>query len=353
MVSSPFSTALVVAIGVALITAFAEWLHRKRIERIKHLAFGPSGQPRSWTQVTPILAVVATSSIAFGAVVLSMLEPQAIEKKPTLEASKHLLVCLDASPSMFVEDAGPDGKQKRAVWAGEVIQAVLDRIDTETTRVTVFAVYTKSIPVIEETFDMNVVRNMLDGLPLYAAFDAGPTKLTSGVNEALEYARKWKPGSATLLVISDGDSEEKPSVRSIPASIADSIVVGVGDPIRPTMIAGHRSIQDTSSLKSLAQRLRGFYHQGNNKHLPTAVVDRLSMIKPRVTDGVGLREAAIVTIGVGSVILALIMPLLSLLGRSHRELALIHPKKDRPKVETSNSLSGKVATGLNVKGVES
>ncbi len=56
---------------------------------------------------------------------------------------------------------------------------------------------------------MNVVRNVLDGLPLYAAFEAGPTKLSSGVNDALAYARKWKADSATLLVISDGDSEEQ------------------------------------------------------------------------------------------------------------------------------------------------
>lgn len=95
---------------------------------------------------------------------------------------------------------------------------------------------------------MNVVRNLLDGLPLYAAFESGPTKLSSGVNEALNYARKWEAKSATLVVISDGDSEEKIAVRLIPSSIADTIVIGVGDPMRPTMVSGHRSTQDTTSL---------------------------------------------------------------------------------------------------------
>ncbi len=96
---------------------------------------------------------------------------------------------------------------------------LLDRLDTETTRVTVFAVYTKSIPVIEETFDMNVVRNLLDGLPLFAAFEAGPTKLSSGVNDALQYARQWESKSATLVVVSDGDSEERAEVRPFPLQL--------------------------------------------------------------------------------------------------------------------------------------
>ncbi len=202
---------------------------------------------------------------------------------------------------------------------GEVIQAILDRLDTETTRVTVFAVYTKSIPVIEDTFDRNVVRNVLDGLPLYAAFEAGPTRLSSGVNDALGYARKWKANSATLLVISDGDSEEQVNVRSIPPSIADTIVVGVGDPVRPTMIAGHRSVQDTSSLKALANKLKGVYHQGNNKHLPSRILDKLTMIRPRIGEGLGLRELALLCSGLGGAGLCLIGPALHLFGRNHRQ----------------------------------
>ena len=274
-------------------------------------------------KLAPAIQVVGAAAVAFGLTVLFLMEPAAIEKEPTQQASKHLLVCLDASPSMYVADSGPDGKKKRAVWAGEVIQAILDRLDTDTTRVTVFAVYTKSIPVIEETFDMNVVRNLLDGLPLFAAFDSGPTRLSSGVNEALNYARKWGPGSATLVVISDGDSEDKIAVRSIPSSIADSIVIGVGDPTRPTMVSGHRSTQDTSSLKSLANKLKGIYHQGNNRHLPTEVLSRLSMVQPRIGDGIGLREFALGCLMIGGCVLTLIGPALMLFGRRACDLPAI------------------------------
>ena len=315
--------AVLVAFAVCVCILAAEWIHLHRIARVAFLAFGSSGRARTWVTFAPVIRVVAAGAVAFGLTVLFLMEPAAIEKEPTHEASKHLLVCLDASPSMYVADSGPDGKKKRAVWAGEVIQAILDRLDTETTRVTVFAVYTKSIPVIEETFDMNVVRNLLDGLPLFAAFESGPTRLSSGVNEALTYARKWGPRSATMVVISDGDSEDKIAVRSIPSSIADSIVIGVGDPMRPTMVSGHRSTQDTGSLKSLASKLKGIYHQGNNRHLPSEVLSRLSMVQPRLGEGIGLRELALSSIAIGGCLLTLIGPALMLLGRSSRDLPTV------------------------------
>jgi hypothetical protein len=242
---------------------------------------------------------------------------------------------------MFVEDSGPDGKTKRAIWAGEVIQAILDRLDTETTRVTVFAVYTKSIPVIEDTFDMNVVRNLLDGLPLYAAFESGSTKLSTGINDALTYAKQWKPDSSTLLIVSDGDSDERPQIRSVPSSIADTIIVGVGDPVRPTIISGHRSTQDVASLKSLASKMKGFYHQGNNKHLPSNILKKLTMIRPRIGEGMGLREWAVLCIGIGGSILAILGPALLLFGRRSSAHPVVQTKQ-----KTITSATGR-KTGPN------
>ncbi len=323
MVNNVLLIAVLVAVGTACCIFFAEWIHQRRIARVAYLAFGSKGRARPWVVMAPVVRVASAAMVVFGLTVLFLMEPAAIEKEPTQLASKHLLVCLDASPSMYVADSGPDGKKKRAVWAGEVIQAILDRLDTDTTRVTVFAVYTKSIPVIEETFDMNVVRNLLDGLPLFAAFDSGPTRLSSGVNEALTYARKWGPNSATLVVISDGDSEDKIAVRSIPSSIADSIVIGVGDPTRPTMVSGHRSTQDTSSLKSLANKLKGIYHQGNNRHLPSEVLARLSMVQPRIGEGIGLREFALGCLVAGGTFMTLIGPALLLFGRKGAELPAV------------------------------
>jgi Ca-activated chloride channel homolog len=315
MVMHPVTIATLAAVGVALVVLLAEWLHAQRTRRVARLAFGTSGTPRVWTHIVPTLRVLGAFAAAWGLVVLVMQEPEVVETRPTKEASKHLLICLDASPSMYVADAGPDGDAKRAVWAGEVLQAILDRLDTETTRVTVFAVYTKAIPVIEDTFDLNVVRNLLDGLPLFAAFSQGTTQLTDGIGDALDYARRWEPDSATLVIISDGDADNKKAIRFVPSSIADTIVIGVGDPTRPTLVAGHRSKQNTASLRTLASQLKGVYHQGNTKHLPSGMLDRLTMIRPRVTDAIGLRELAFAAIGFGGLTLSMIGPALSALGR--------------------------------------
>jgi hypothetical protein len=159
MVIDPVMPAVLVAIGVAMVVGVAEWLHERRTRRVAHLAFGVDGRARAWTSSAPIVRTVGAGLVTFGLIALTMQEPEVVETRPTAEASKHLLVCLDASPSMYVADAGPSGDEKRAVWAGALIQAILDRLDTETTRVTVFAVYTKGLPVIEDTFDLNVVRN--------------------------------------------------------------------------------------------------------------------------------------------------------------------------------------------------
>ena len=129
----------------------------------------------------------------------------------------------------------------------------------------------------------------------------------------------------------------------------DTIIVGVGDPVRPTMISGHRSTQDTQSLKLLADKLKGLYHQGNNKHLPSQVLDRLTMIRPRIGEGLGLRELALLLTGIGGSLLGIVGPLLVLFGRSHREHPVRIPQTKA--FANSNSLGSELAAStLTVKG---
>jgi Ca-activated chloride channel family protein len=193
--------------------------------------------------------------------------------------------------------------------------------------------------VIETTIDLNVVRNMLDGLPLYSAFESGPTRMMGGITEALEYARRWETKSATLVVVSDGDFETSPPIRAIPSSIADSIVIGVGDPLRPTLVSGHRSKQESAALRTVASQLRGIYHEGNSRHLPREVLNNLSMIRPRVSDALGLRELAFISIGAGSVMLTCIGPLLVLAGR-RRDTLMAAPNGVASLKETNGGLAG-------------
>ena len=316
MVISP-TLALVVGLVVAALVAIAEWLHARRIRRVARLAFGSSGKPAGWVALVPPTRVAAAGVLGWSLVILLAVDPQVREVQDNRAASKHLLLALDVSPSMQLVDSGPEReKQARAIWGGKVLQGILDRLDMATTRITLVAFYTDAKTVLTETPDKAVIANALDGLPMYAAFESGPTRLQEGVVAALDAAKGWMPGSATLVVLSDGDtlSSSAAAVR-LPASIADVIVIGVGDPHRSMPIAGHSSRQDTTSLKQLATRLGGIYHQGNEKHLPSSILEELTMIEPRLSDETSLRELALLLVGLSAIVLAAITPALALLGR--------------------------------------
>lgn len=319
MVGSPLITANLAALICFAVVAIAEWWQLKRTRRIAKLAFGPTGRPAVWAQITPLVRVVCMSMLAWGLAVLLLEPPNFADVEPAPEASKHVLVCLDSSPSMFIKDSGPrpanrSDFQQRLVRGGKVMQKVLDRLDAENTRITVFGVYTKAVPIVEETFDKSVVQNLFDGLPVYSAFSPGPTQLSSSISDAIEYARRWPDDSTLLIVVSDGDSNDTTPIRAIPKAIADTLVIGLGQTSKSTSIAGHASRQDSDSLRSLASQLRGTYFDANTRHLPSELLNDLSVVQPRVADGLGLRDAAVAAVGIGALLLAMLLPALSLWG---------------------------------------
>jgi len=335
---------LVAAAALALVV-LAEWMHQRRVERVARLAFGAGGEPARWAAAAPWLRCACVTALAWGGSTLALIDPVHTYEKPRKQASKHLLICMDVSPSMMLEDAGPDTKKvTRAVWAGKLAQGILDRLDTETTRVTLVAFYTKALPVVLETFDKEVVGNALDGLPMYVAFQPGGTDLHKGISKSLDIARVWPRNSAMLVLISDGDATANSGTLHIPDSIADSIVIGVGDPFRSSVINGHPSRQDTGSLKQLAARLGGLYHEGNRKHLPSKVLDALTVINPRSSLGLGLREYALLAAGAGASVLALLQPCLVLFGvpgsfrRARRRVARRAHEDEIPRPQNATTM---------------
>lgn len=320
------TTPTIIALGALLLAVVAERLHARRSRRVMRLAFPRTGRAPLWTRAAPIARCAGLALACWGATVLLLHEPVVADPTPLPRASRQLLIVLDASPSMTIADAGPGPeKMSRGRWGGRVLQAILDRLDMRDTRISMVAFYNGALPVLQDTTDRNVVSNMLDGLPLYVAFRPGPTDMASGIEAAFDMARPWARGSTTLVVISDGDLEGAPTFGPRPASIADAIVIGVGDPDRATIISGHSSRQDRWVLKELAARLRGHYHEGNTKHLPTSIVEGLGSIAPRTGTLVGLREAALASLGVGSALVGLTGPALVWFGspRPAREKAPI------------------------------
>src|SRR5204863_9981215 len=102
-----------------LLCGLAEWLHARRCARVAHLAFGPAGRARRWVIVVPWLRMAAVGAACWGLLVLLTIDSAAWEAKPSADQGPlhHLVIALDVSPSMQLEDAGPQGNQRRAARA--------------------------------------------------------------------------------------------------------------------------------------------------------------------------------------------------------------------------------------------
>lgn len=311
--NSPLLT-LCIAFAVALLCALGEWLHARRVRRIALLAFGPAGSPRRWTRGIPVARILGCGLAAWGLLTLLAIDGTPADLTKGKPPDRHLILALDVSPSMYLADSGPDAKHTRRQRAAEVMQSILDRIDLTRTRVSIVAFYSTARPVVTDTFDLAVVNNIINDLPLAQAFKEGQTDMYAGVREAIKLAQRWQPGSTTLAVISDGDTLPEAGLPALPAAIADVLVIGVGNPYRGTEIAGKASKQDASALKHLAARLRGLYHDGNAKHLPSDVLRSLNMLTLREDQAPQLRTFALIALTVGGACLALVSPLLAMFG---------------------------------------
>jgi Ca-activated chloride channel family protein len=306
----------ITAILASLLVAAAEWMHASRVETVAALAFGPGRRPAAWVRLSPALRVAGAGALVWGLTVLLLLEPVVHRAGVTPESEyRDLILMLDVSPSMRLQDAGIEGKLSRRQRAGALLKSFFERIPIELHRISVVAVYTGAKPVVVRTTDAEVVRNILEDLPMQYAFKAGPTDLMIGLDEVVKIARPFPPRRATLLIVSDGDTLPRMGLPPLPASIEHSLVVGVGDPRAGKFIDGHLSRQDTSALRQLAARLGGHYHDGNEKHIATDLVRTVTSMGSRTAvERLSRREYAILVCFLGSMVLAVLPLFLQLVG---------------------------------------
>ena len=313
--------AVLVPAGVAVLALAAELLHGLRVSRVAALAFGPSRRPLLWALVAPFVRVAALTAVSWGLLTLWFLEPRAHragEVKP--HEIRRLVLVLDVSPSMKLADAGPQHKERRDQRAADILRSFFDRVQKDRYRTTVIATFTEAKPVVQDTTDLEVVRNILTDLPLAQAFKAGPTNLNAGVAEAVRIAQPWPPGSTVLMIVSDGgDQDEKTKLPRLPPSIGHVVVVGVGSPSSGKFIDGVLSRQDVPSLRQTAARLNGTYHNGNEQHLPTQLVNEVNEPPDGATkEPWTRREYALLAIGAGTSTLACLPLLLFFFGTMWR-----------------------------------
>ncbi len=307
-----------VAAGVAVLAVAGELLHRRRTTRLASLAFGPGGKPRVWTKAAPALRVFSLTAVAWALTVLCFIEPKVFKvREATANQQRHVIIVLDVSPSMKLDDAGTDGKQRRSKRASELMMSFFKRVPMELVKLSVIATYTSAKPVVVDTKDVAVVKNILDDLPLDHAFDSGKTDIFSGIREAARIAHPWERDSTTIVILSDGDSVPPSGMPQMPPSVADVVLVGVGDPRAGKFINGYQSRQQAAAMQQIAVRLHGTYHDGNQHQLPTELLRRMTAVpEPGFFEKLTLREYALMALGAGSFALAMLPWLLHWRGAS-------------------------------------
>ncbi|BDS05937.1 hypothetical protein NT6N_09770 [Oceaniferula spumae] len=311
-------TALLITLAVAILALGAEALHWTRIRKVRYLAFGPSGKVNLLTAFASPARVLALSGLAWSLTTLLLLPPKAHRSKvlEDIEPKErhHLMLVLDVSPSMRLQDAGETDGLSRTKRASALIQSLLKRTTDNKLHITLVAVYNGAKPVVQESRDLEVILNFLDDMPLYQVFPTGKTRIFDGLEVASQIAQPWPENSTTLLLVSDGDTVPSTGMPKIPKSIGGVLVLGVGDPTKGSFIDGRQSRQDTGALRQIASRLGGEYHDGNAKHVPTDMLARLGTLElDEQTLKLTKREYALIICGTSSFLLAIFPLILTLM----------------------------------------
>lgn len=312
--------AAIVAAAFFFWMLLAESLHARRLHRLGRLAFGPGGKPRGWVRLVPIIRPVAFAALAGALTVLMQLPPKVHQSATVPEnKKKHIVMVLDVSPSMTLEDAGPERNASRRGRARELMESFFQRVPMEQYLTSVIACYNGAKPVVIETKDLEVVRNILNDLPLNFAFKPGKTDLFAGLQEAFKVAAPFQPKSTLVLLVTDGDTIPATGMPQRPAAVSDVLLVGVGDTKSGKFIDGRASRQDSSTLRQMAVRLSGNYHDGNEKHLPSDMLRAVTArANPSPFEQLSAREYALMTSGLAASVIAILPVLLHFFGTGWR-----------------------------------
>ena len=151
------------------------------------------------------------------------------------------------------------------------------------------------------------------------AFKVGKTKLFDGIEEAAKIAKPWRINSALLVIVSDGDTVSDAGMPELPPSFGGTLVVGVGDHLSGSFIAGQQSRQDESTLRQVAIRTGGEFHNGNRRQVPSDILNAAAKDSRKpLLEQLTLREYALFAVLVASLLLALLPVLLHYFGTRWR-----------------------------------
>jgi len=116
-----------------------------------------------------------------------------------------------------------------------------------------------------------------------------------------------RPHSATLILVTDGDTVPATGMPKMPVAIEHKLIIGVGDTQKGTFIDGRHSRQEASTLRQIAIRLGGVYHDGNEKHVGSDILATMTRTgETSAIEKLTRREYALLASILGATILALL-----------------------------------------------
>ncbi len=318
--TAPQPLSIALAVATFCLVLLAERLHFRRTSRVSRLALGPSGEVRRWVRAAGTVRAVCLGCMTWSLLTLYFARGGIYlgTPEPGDDDGLHRVVFLaDLSPSMHLQDAGPDGQQLRIERMHDVVDGVLQRMEGQVA-FSVICFYTDALPAVIDARDSELVRNIFAGLPVWYVMESGKTDLGAGVRAAIQQLREYPPGSTTLFVCTDGDCVSVGPLPARAASIDQVYVLGVGDPDRGTFIDDHLSRQDAAVLTSLAGRLGGVYLDVNTRHVPTYSLGSLATGGKQAAHRWGLVDLAIYVFAVSATLLAILPIALALFGSDWR-----------------------------------
>ncbi len=302
--------ALIVAGITFILGCVAEFIHAKRIRRNAYLLFGPKGNVPVLIPLAALMRISGITLLLFGFYVLAqwygVFEPRVGADSPKqIQYPHRVIVAYDVSPSMyFAQDAGPNKNQLRRDRAKDVYQSVVERLSGENCLYSLLLFWSDVKPLVIDTFDIAILDNAFNGLPLpYAMKSGGKTELATVMKYICDMAKDWHDNSATLIFITDGDVLPEKGLPTLPPAYGNVLVFGIGDATKGAYIDDHFSRQSRTNLNDLANRYSGVYFNANELYPSSDFFANMKAIEGQDDlDGISVRTVAKIAIILGALL---------------------------------------------------
>lgn len=265
---------IALAIALLLLVVFVELTHMRRCLELQNFLFHACRFPWGTLSALAATRVTGFALVALGTVSLwsESVNPAVLNSIFDDEGMDRLLIVLDCSNSMNLRDAGPERDISRGKRAAMLIDELLHAEKRLPPRTTLVVFADRADPLCVDTNDWNVIAHNLQNRNLSEYLFEGKETTIGAILRKLfrrfdppeededdpEPKWRWPDHSTVLLLVTDGDSDDRVGEIKLPSAIRRTVVVGVGSS-EGKLIGSFQSRQDEKSLEAVAKDLGGRY----------------------------------------------------------------------------------------------